>query len=70
VDYDISSIYPTNILIKYAGEATIMRMQDGSYVVTPEPLKHHPKAGDLVHDTGNGLTAVYTSYGKWEVVNP
>ena len=69
VDCDIASIYPTSIP-KYAGEATIMRMYDGSYVVTPKPLKHHPDAGDMVHDINNGLTAVYTSYGKWEVVNP
>ena len=68
VDYDIASIYPTNVP-KYAGEASIMRMYDGSYVVTPKPLKHHPNAGDLVRDNGNGLIAVYTS-GKWEVVNP
>lgn len=68
VDCDIASIYPTSIP-KYAGEATIMRMYDGSYVVTPKPLKHHPDAGDLVQDPGNGLTAVY-SYGKWVVVNP
>ena len=68
VDYDIASIYPTSIP-KYAGEATITRMHDGSYVVTPKPLKHHPNAGDLVRDNGNGMTAVY-SYGKWVVVNP
>ena len=69
LDCDNSGLYPNSIL-KYIGEAAIMRMYDGSYVVTPKPLNHHPKAGDLVHDTGNGLTAVYTSYGKWEVVNP
>lgn len=68
VDYDIASMYPTSIP-KYAGEATITRMSDGSYAVTPKPLKHHPNAGDLVRDNGNGMTAVY-SYGKWEVVNP
>ena len=68
VDCDIASIYPTNVP-KYAGEATIVRMNDGSYVVTPKPLKHHPNAGDLVQDPGNGMSAVY-SYGKWVVVNP
>ena len=68
VDCDIASLYPTSIL-KFTGEATIVRMNDGSYVVTPKSLNHHPNAGDLVRDHGNGLTAVY-SYGKWVVVNP
>ena len=68
VDCDIASLYPTSIL-KFTGEATIVRMHDGSYVVTPKTLKHHPNAGDMLIDPGNGLTAVY-SYGKWEVVNP
>ena len=68
VDCDIASLYPTSLL-KFIGEATIVRMQDGSYVVTPKPLNHHPNAGDIVVDRSNGMTAVY-SYGKWEVVNP
>ena len=68
VDCDIASIYPTSVP-KYAGEATIVRMPDGSYNVTPKWIKHCPNVGDLVHDTGNGMTAVYTC-GKWEVVNP
>lgn len=68
VNCDIASIYPTNVP-KYAGEATIVRMNDGSYVVTLRQLKHLPNAGDLVQDPGNGLTAVY-SYGKWVVLNP
>jgi hypothetical protein len=68
VDCDIASLYPTSLL-KFIGEATIVRMQNGSYVVTPKPLNHHPNAGDIVVDRSNGMTAVY-SYGKWEVVNP
>ena len=66
-DCDFASVYPTGIP-QYAGEAKIVRMNDGSYVVTPKPLKHHPNAGDMVQDPGNGLTAVYT-FGKWVVVN-
>lgn len=68
VDCDFSSLYPHDSL-KFAGEATIVRMNDGSYVVTPKPLNNHPTAGDMVLDPRNGMTAVY-SYGKWEVVNP
>ena len=71
VDCDIASMYPTSIpnnIPKYSGEATIVRMNDGSYVVTPKPLNHHPISGDMVQDPGNGLVAVY-SYGKWVVVN-
>ena len=68
VDCDISSLYPNSIL-KYIGAATIRRMPGGSYNVTPKDLKYNPNSGDMVHDTGNGLTAVY-SYGKWEVMNP
>lgn len=68
VDCDFSSLYPT-LSLKFIGEATIVRMQDGSYVVTPKPLNNHPNAGDIVVDRSNGMTAVY-SYGKWEVMNP
>lgn len=68
VDCDIASIYPTSIPM-YAGEASIVRMPDGSYKVTPKGLKYRPTAGDLVHDPGNGMTAMY-AYGKWEVMIP
>ena len=61
-------MYPNSIL-KYNGEATIVRMPDGSYKVTPKGLKYRPTAGDMVIDTRNGLNAVYSS-GKWEIVNP
>ena len=68
VDCDNSSLYPNSIL-KYIGGATISRMPNGSYNVTPKWIERFPNSGDMVHDTGNGLTAVY-SYGKWEVMNP
>ena len=67
VDCDFSSLYPHDRL-KFVGEATIVRMNDGSYVVTPKPLNHHPTDGDMVHDPGNGMIAVYT-IGKWVVLN-
>ncbi len=69
VDYDISSLYPHDSL-RFVGEANIVRLAHGSYNVIPKPLNQHPNSGDMVHDPGNGLTALYTDTGKWEVLNP
>ena len=66
VDCDFSSLYPHDTL-KYIGEATIVRMHNGLYNVTPRGLNHNLMNGSIVHDTGNGLTAVY-SYGKWDAL--
>lgn len=67
-DCDFSSLYPQTGMLMYSGQATIMRMSDGSYNVTPKGTKHTPKAGEMVYDPGSGLNAVY-SYGKWVVLN-
>lgn len=59
---------PGDVQLRYSGKATIMRNASGGYLV--EMDNHEiPRIGDIVTDPNNGLSAVYSRAGKWEVVN-
>ena len=59
---------PGDVQLRYSGKATIMRNASGGYLVE---MDNHaiPRIGDIVTDPNNGLSAVYSIAGKWEVVN-
>lgn len=58
----------SDVQLNFVGKATIMRNASGGYLVE---MDNHaiPRIGDVVIDPNNGLRAVYSTAGKWEVVN-
>ena len=59
---------PSDFHLNFVGKATIMRNASGGCLVE---MDNHaiPRIGDVVIDPNNGLQAVYSMAGKWEVVN-
>ena len=57
-----------DVQLRFVGAATIMRNASGGCLVE---MDNHaiPRIGDIVTDPNNGLSAVYSKAGKWEVVN-
>ena len=65
-DFTISD--SSDVQLNFVGKATIMRNASGGYLVE---MDNHaiPRIGDVVIDPHNGLRAVYSTAGKWEIVN-
>lgn len=59
---------PSDFHLNFVGKATIMRNASGGCLVE---MDNHaiPRIGDVVIDPNNGLQAVYSKVGEWEVVN-
>lgn len=59
---------PNDVHLNFVGKATIMRNVSGGCLVE---MDNHaiPRIGDVVTDPHNGLQAVYSTAGKWEIVN-
>ena len=59
---------PNDVHLNFVGKATIMRNASGGCLVE---MDNHaiPRIGDIVTDPNNGLSAVYSMAGKWEIVN-
>jgi hypothetical protein len=59
---------PNDVQLSFVGAATIMRNASGGCLVE---MDNHaiPRIGDIVIDPNNGLQAVYSMAGKWEIVN-
>ena len=59
---------PGDVHLNFVGKATIMRNASGGCLVE---MDNHaiPRMGDIVTDPNNGLSAVYSMAGKWEIVN-
>jgi hypothetical protein len=68
IDLDFANLYPSDVSLKFKGLAKIIRNLDGSYSVIPSS-NDIPNPGEIVNDVDNGLSAVYSMAGKWEVVN-
>ena len=56
--------------IRYTGTADIKKLGNGSAIVQPMGMTCNPVAGDIVFDPKTGATAVYDSFGSWQVVSP
>ena len=58
----------SDVHLNFVGKATIMRNASGGYLVE---MDNHaiPRIGDVVIDPHNGLSAVYSMAGKWEIMD-
>lgn len=58
---------PNDVHLNFVGKATIMRNASGGCLVE---MDNHaiPRIGDVVIDPNNGLQAVHSMAGKWEIV--
>jgi hypothetical protein len=58
----------SDVQLRFVGAATIMRNASGGCLVE---MDNHaiPRIGDIVTDPNNGLSAVYSRAGKWEIAD-
>ena len=68
-DFSILPPPKEDVHLRYSGKATIMRNASGGCLVKMDNHAAPPRIGDFVIDPNNGLSAVYSTAGTWEILD-